>query len=254
MSCFTIEQQKFDDTGSCECCGEVTRVAMARVRLHGELYATYAVHWTGGKVRDHGAHFYMVLGGWGESVNSAEGVSVALQYRADKGGFRVIDAAGTMLADEPRVGRPLQRDEVVGTPLAEKVFELVDAIWLLDENIAEVVDASGEQGEESDEEGDDGAWPFDQPRNCGVFTMRQVMDGKEPILLVTHDADDHGWQFIGKTDANVKDAMLVCLEEIVRLDPSVLEVADLPPGWQAWRKGPGAKWERRERPADEEED
>jgi len=193
----------------------------------------------------------VVLGGWGECLSAGEGVAVALQYRACKGGFRVFDAAGTMLAEGPCAGRPLQREEVVGTPLAEKVFELVDAVWLLDENIAEVVDASAEQVEEKEETVD--SWPFDQPRNCITFTMRQVMDGKEPILLVTHDADDHGWQFIGKTGANMKDAMLVCLETIVRHDPTVLEVADLPPGWEAWREGPGEKWERRERPADEEE-
>ena len=75
-------------------------------------------------------------------------------------------------------------------------------------------------------------WPFDQPRNCATITMRQVMviDGSEPILLVSHDAEDHGWQFIGTSDASMADAKLVCLEHIVRLDPTVLEVADLPPG------------------------
>ena len=78
-------------------------------------------------------------------------------------------------------------------------------------------------------------WPFDQPRNCATFTMRQVLDGSEPILLVSHDADDHGWQFIGTSDALMANAKLVCLEEIVRPDPTVLEVADLPPGWQAVR-------------------
>jgi hypothetical protein len=41
------------------------------------------------------------------------------------------------------------------------------------------------------------AWPFDQPRNCAVFTTRQVLEGAEPILHVTHDSDDHGWQFLG---------------------------------------------------------
>jgi hypothetical protein len=98
-------------------------------------------------------------------------------------------------------------------------------------------------------------WPFDQPRNCATFTMRQVLDGSEPILLVSHDLDDHGWQFIGSSDASVKDAKLVCLEYIVRLDPTVLEVADLPPGWQAIRDGVGAAWTRRESPAvpDDEE-
>lgn len=94
------------------------------------------------------------------------------------------------------------------------------------------------------------AWPFDQPRNCATLTMRQVLEGKEPILLVSHDADDHGWQFIGSSDASVKDGRVVGLEEVVQLDPSVLAVADLPPGWQAVRKRPGARWIRRKRPLD----
>jgi len=69
---------------------------------------------------------------------------------------------------------------------------------------------------------DAGRWPFDQPRNCAAMTMRQILDGSEPILLVSHDADDHGWQFIGSTDANTEDGRLVCLEHMVTRDPSVL--------------------------------
>jgi hypothetical protein len=91
-------------------------------------------------------------------------------------------------------------------------------------------------------------WPFDQPRNCATFTMRQVMDGSEPRLLVSHDADDHGWQFIGTSDASLEDAKLVCLEHIVRLDPTVVEVADLAPGWQAVRDYVGGPWIRSEHP------
>jgi hypothetical protein len=97
-----------------------------------------------------------------------------------------------------------------------------------------------------------GIWPFDQPRNCATLTMRQVLDKSEPILLVSHDADDHGWQFIGISNASVHDARIVCLEEIVQLDRTVLEVADLPPGWQAVRHKAGGPWTRRSRPEDSE--
>jgi len=83
--------------------------------------------------------------------------------------------------------------------------------------------------------------------------MRQILEKTETILLVSHDADDHGWQFIGATDANMPDAKIVALEEIVHLDPTVLEVADLPPGWQAIRTAPGQPWTRRQRPPDPEE-
>jgi hypothetical protein len=81
--------------------------------------------------------------------------------------------------------------------------------------------------------------------------MRQVMDGSEPILLVSHDADDHGWQFIGTSDA---DGRVVCLEHVVNLDPTVLQVADLPPGWQAVRDEVGGPWTRRQNSPEIDED
>jgi hypothetical protein len=65
-------------------------------------------------------------------------------------------------------------------------------------------------------------WPFDQPRNCAVFTTRQVLDCAKPILPVTHDADDHGWQFLS-SEARAEDAKIIALEEAVELDPSVLD-------------------------------
>lgn len=80
--------------------------------------------------------------------------------------------------------------------------------------------------------------------------MRQVLDGSEPILLVSHDANDHGWQFIGISDASVTDGRVVCLEHIVQLDPTVCDVADLAPGWQAVREEVGGPWSRRIRPPD----
>jgi hypothetical protein len=87
-------------------------------------------------------------------------------------------------------------------------------------------------------------WPFDQPQNCAVFVTREVMDREEPILLVTHDTDDHGWQFIGATDGTKPNARIIALSEAVQLDPSVLQIADLPVGWRAWRASPEDSWIR----------
>lgn len=97
-------------------------------------------------------------------------------------------------------------------------------------------------------------WPFDQPRNCATFTTRPVMNHSEPIVLVSHDADDHGWQFIGTSGASMAEALLVSLESIVKVDPTVLEIADLPPGWQALRDAIGEPWTRREDPLIPEEE
>jgi hypothetical protein len=96
-------------------------------------------------------------------------------------------------------------------------------------------------------------WPFDQPPNCATISLRQIVSGGERILHVTHDEDDHGWQFLGWGDAQVEDGVVVCLSHILELDPSVREVADLPPGWHAWRQAVGQPWTREPRPPDDPE-
>ncbi len=81
-------------------------------------------------------------------------------------------------------------------------------------------------------------WPFDQPQNCAVVTQRQVVEGASPILLVLHNADDHGWQFLTGQSFEMADAKLVSLGGMVRADPRLAAIADLPPGWQASRVSP----------------
>ena len=86
-------------------------------------------------------------------------------------------------------------------------------------------------------------WPFDQPRNCAVFTTRQILEGAEPILHVAHDSHDCGWQFLGR-QAREEDAKVIALHEAVELDPSILQLADLPPGWRAVRDSAALPWRR----------
>jgi hypothetical protein len=88
------------------------------------------------------------------------------------------------------------------------------------------------------------AWPFDQQKNCAVLTTTHIIKERNDILYVFHDEDDHGWQFHYGGNKSASDAMVVALEEIVALDPSVLEIADLPVGWKAWRSKRGASWQR----------
>jgi hypothetical protein len=97
-------------------------------------------------------------------------------------------------------------------------------------------------------------WPFDQPRNCASFTVRQVMQEEEPVLVVSHAEEDHSWSFVGASGFQMKDAMLVALEEVVGIDTSIPELADLPPGWQAKREDRGYPWIRSESPPDEDEE
>lgn len=59
-----------------------------------------------------------------------------------------------------------------------------------------------------------------------------------------HDDDDGSWQFLSEDSVTSEDAMIVCLEEIVKRDPSVNELFNLPTGQMATREFVGAKWVR----------
>jgi hypothetical protein len=89
-------------------------------------------------------------------------------------------------------------------------------------------------------------WPFDDPPNLAVITLKRILQGGQPIRYVTHDHDDGGWQFLDGGDIEEEDAMVVGLGTIVRFDPAVAELADLPLGWCAWRNAAGEPWQRRE--------
>ncbi len=93
-------------------------------------------------------------------------------------------------------------------------------------------------------------WPFDQPRNCAVITLRSIAFDNAPILHVSHDIDDHGWQFLGAEDACEENSCVLSLENIVELDPTILEVAEIPPGWHAWRESLSSPWMRESNPQD----
>jgi hypothetical protein len=140
MAQITLEATGSSDFERCECCGQNSRTVWGLAYRDGGAHAAYVVHWTPGKVADHGAHFDLVLGRWGEGATKADRYAVSLEYRGtDRGpAFMVIDATGRPIAGNELVGLALRRNEVIGTSAATDAFELVDAIWLKDRRLAEI--------------------------------------------------------------------------------------------------------------------
>jgi hypothetical protein len=87
-------------------------------------------------------------------------------------------------------------------------------------------------------------WPFADPPNMAVITLAQVFLQGMPVLHVTHDEDDGGWQFLTGEIAEVSQGIVVCLREMIDHDPSLAALADLPLGWYAWRPDKESAWER----------
>lgn len=91
-------------------------------------------------------------------------------------------------------------------------------------------------------------WKFSDPPNVAVISTRPVVNGEQWIAYVSHDDDDGAWQFHGTSElASESDAVLVSLRSIVERDSTVVELADLPLGWHAWRAAKDAPWQRAKR-------
>jgi len=81
---------------------------------------------------------------------------------------------------------------------------------------------------------------FLEKRNLGVFATQEILDRK-PILWVHHN-ENGDWQFHNKENPDLDNALLVSLESIVKLDPSLNQLYELNYGQSATRKNIKSEW------------
>lgn len=84
---------------------------------------------------------------------------------------------------------------------------------------------------------------FKEPGNTAVYTTKYVVHDKSTITLVSHELNGD-WQFMGNESIeNFQDiGLLVSLNQVVKMDSSILLLADLPLGHQATRINKIDKW------------
>jgi hypothetical protein len=61
---------------------------------------------------------------------------------------------------------------------------------------------------------------------------------------VVHYDDDDSWAFLCGTTDNKEDYRIVHKQHLLARDESLREIADLLPGWSAWRENGESAWER----------
>lgn len=88
-------------------------------------------------------------------------------------------------------------------------------------------------------------WPFDQAANVTAITTRQVIEENAEILVVVHYNDDHSWAFLCGTTDRDDDGRIIGMGTALRLDSTLAQIADLPPGWIASRNYSGGVWNRK---------
>lgn len=88
-------------------------------------------------------------------------------------------------------------------------------------------------------------WLFNESKNVAVFTTVSIVNRILPIRKVTHDEDDGAWQFLDGISTNsYSNAVVLALHEVVEIDSSIIDLADLPLGWSAIRTNKNAPWIR----------
>jgi hypothetical protein len=87
-------------------------------------------------------------------------------------------------------------------------------------------------------------WKFPDPEDLATFTERAIVERERPVLYAAHDVSDGGWQFLTGGELSEAGVQLVSLAQIVELDPSLAQLADLPLGWHAERVTAESAWVR----------
>ena len=83
---------------------------------------------------------------------------------------------------------------------------------------------------------------FKESLQSAVFTSKFVIENSSPIVSVIHH-EDGTWEFLGKEVITEREIMIVSLNQIIKIDPSLLELTDLPIEFTAVRKSKDNTWE-----------
>lgn len=125
-----------ESTAYCDCCGKQSNTIWGDLASPTETKAVYFLQWTV-DAPEHMPNLDLVLGSWGDGAAASERVLVSLVYQPRQGGgaFMVVSGKGRRADDRSLCGRALERADVIGTPLANEVFSLVDSLWLTEPRI-----------------------------------------------------------------------------------------------------------------------
>ena len=136
-SALTIETSGEKTFGPCDCCGKMTQRVWGFVYEADAAVAAYFVEWTP-EHQTSSAMFDLIIGEWGEGVDKSKRRAVSLEFRRLESGpaFMVIDAKTRPTANSTLICEALSRDAVIGTAVANEVFRVCDAVYLLEPRLA----------------------------------------------------------------------------------------------------------------------
>ena len=84
-------------------------------------------------------------------------------------------------------------------------------------------------------------------RDPVAITTVSVASKAKPVLLVIHQDGHGGWQFMDGGDVTATKPHVIPKDELLKLDPTLKEVTDLPVDWEARRSSASSPWVRTKR-------
>jgi hypothetical protein len=87
--------------------------------------------------------------------------------------------------------------------------------------------------------------PWREDMSLMVVTQRSIVNEQRPVMVVIRNSADGHWLVFTDENPGVDPQITVSFKDLVALDETIKEVADLPYGWRAWRSGKGEPWDRR---------
>ena len=82
---------------------------------------------------------------------------------------------------------------------------------------------------------------FADAPDTACFTCCHVLDKNKPILYVSHDEDGY-WQFLCGKNHNDEDARIISLAEILNIDETMNDLAELDYGEYAEAENEKSDW------------
>lgn len=77
--------------------------------------------------------------------------------------------------------------------------------------------------------------------STAVYTIKRITDRKSEISYILHD-NDNEWQFLDGGDVDMAELMVVSINNILKIDPTVKDILEtLPEGFSALKDLSG-KW------------
>jgi hypothetical protein len=215
-----IEEGRLAEVLAADATGMDRRAFGEFVGVRGEL-ASYAIGWTTG-ADPHVAHMTIGLG----AGNRGGATFHAVLFASDGGyAFTLVDEP---FEDVPEGGPDLGAEAAREHPDVGFVWWVADCVMERDRRAWWMAH-----------------WLLGTPSisTPAVFAL------DEPVLLVSHDADDGLWQLAGVTGSGEK-AAISHLCHAVDEDSTLMDVLDLLPGEQAERAHVGGPWARAVRSAE----